>query len=92
MDNHSQRAAETIAKESPEGRPAFPGLRTRHVMAMLGIYIVALAGLSFALGHLMSVPLSFAVGGLGLVLAAANPAVWTSLIRIRERQPLLAAE
>jgi uncharacterized membrane protein len=78
--------ANEIARESPEGRPAFPRLGARDIWMLLGgAALFLLVG-----GVLVAVFIDRQVGVTATVLSLAlflvYPIFWASILRARERQ------
>jgi multisubunit Na+/H+ antiporter MnhG subunit len=86
MAPDSKQMVERIAAVSPEGRPAFPRLGARGMIAVLviAIAVIALAGL--AIGLLFS-PWAGVVFAIVLVpIFVASPIFWATILRAQERR------
>lgn len=79
--------ADELEMSSPEGRPADPGVRGRTTIVLVAIavgVVVVAAGLIARSG---SPWLATGIGLAGLILVLVfNPIVWTSVLRVRERE------
>lgn len=79
--------ADDLEMSSPEGRPADPGVRAKTTIVLVAIAIgvvVVAAGLAARAGSPW-LALGIALAGLIFVLLF-NPVVWTSVLRVRERE------
>ena len=87
--DENERLADEIAKASPEGRPAYPGLGPKGIWAMLAgaALLIVVAGLIVAIVENRSLGLTATV--IGLVLFVANPVFWASILRAKERGDVL---
>lgn len=79
--------ADDLEMTSPEGRPADPGVRGKTAIVLVAIavgVVVVAAGLIARAGSPW-LALGIALAGLIFVLLF-NPIVWTSVLRVRERE------
>ncbi|MCK6477031.1 MAG: hypothetical protein L6Q35_09400 [Phycisphaerales bacterium] len=77
---------ETLAHNSPEGRPADPNLHgreLRRLIALVPLAVVVFAVLIWLLGADPKV--AIATGAFGLIAFLVSPVVWSSVLRARER-------
>lgn len=85
--NEGETEADDLEMSSPEGRPADPGVRAKTTIVLVAIAIgvvVVAAGLAARAGSLW---LAAGIGLAGLILVLVfNPIVWTSVLRVRERE------
>jgi hypothetical protein len=80
---------ERIAKVSPEGRPAFASMRTRHFVSIM----LALFGVVVLAGSLLALTIGTRAGFIALLIGAGvlmllNPVLWAAVLRGEERDEL----
>lgn len=85
IQTYKEHLQEQVASDSPEGRPAHPtvGPRSFGVILILIALMFVVLGIVFAI--LVQPIAAIAFAGLGLIVFAANPQVWTALLRGKER-------
>jgi hypothetical protein len=85
--DRAERAAE-IGKRSPEGVPAHPGAGPKQISLLLAAFVVLLFVVALAIGLLISSAAGAMIGLIALVVFIANPAVWASGFRAKERHEI----
>ncbi len=84
-EEREERAAE-LTRQSPEGRPAHPSAGPRQISLLLALLVVGLLALGLVAALFLSPALGAVLGIGGIVLFAANPAVWAAILRAEERR------
>lgn len=84
-DSSDPQRAKQIAEASPEGVPANPDAGPKVIGLMLAGIVVLLLVVAVVVAAFASPGVGLAIGGLGLLLFVANPAVWASVLRAKER-------
>lgn len=82
-----QLEADELEMTSPEGRPADPAVRARTatVLVAIAIGVVIVAAALIARAGSPWVALGVGLAGF-IVVLVFNPIVWTSVLRVRERE------
>jgi len=80
--------AERLAHESPEGRPANPGVGPRSIAAMLGAVAGVLILICIVIALTVSMPIGLTAAAFIAVALIVNPAVWSNASRAKERAAL----
>ena len=82
----SDPARERVAKTSPEGIPAAPNLGATTVRrTILTLAIIALI-VSLAIAVFVNRWVGLALGAFGIGLLLVNPALWSAVLRAKERE------
>lgn len=80
---------ERIREDSPDGRPAYPRIRSKEILILAAGSLVAVMAISAATYALWGFDEALLVLGLGMVFAVAgNPVVWAMFFRSKEREEL----
>jgi hypothetical protein len=77
---------EVIKDVSPEGRPAHPRFRGKHVALMVLLGVVLLAIVAAVLSIVGQTQIAWGIGLVALLLFIANPVLLASLHRMNERK------
>jgi hypothetical protein len=86
LDTASAKEAERIRRVSPEGLPAHPEARGGTLVLLTAAAMMVLLMISIALAAYGAFWLAATVTALGLLFGVlANPVVWASVLRARER-------
>lgn len=88
-DRNSEERSREIARESPEGTPANPRLTSGGLIGILLIALLPPAAIAIAVYFLFGPNLAILALVVGLVICVfANPAVWATFFRARERRAI----
>lgn len=85
--NDSKQKAETIAIQSPEGKPANPDLGSKSMLAMLLMFpsaVILISAIIWIIFGPFEALIAFAVGM--VVSLIANPTMWAMAQRAKDRQ------
>ena len=81
--------AEELKYISPEGRPADPAIRSRTLAVLIAVAIGVVITAAALIAGAGSPGFAVAIGLVGvIVVLLANPVIWASALRAREREKL----
>lgn len=84
-----QVEAEELKHISPEGRPADPAVRSRTLAVLIAVAIGVVITAAALIAGAGSPGFAIAIGLVGvIVVLLANPVIWASALRAREREQL----
>lgn len=81
-----------IVESSHEGVPAHPEIGPVFIWLMLGFAFVLLVAMSVVAAFVLSPIIGLIAIVLGLLCLCANPAIWATVMRARERQRVRRAQ
>jgi len=82
-----QLEADDLEMTSPEGRPADPGVRGKTTIVLVAIAIGVVIVAAVLIARTGSLWMALGVAGAGLIAVLVfNPLIWTSVLRVRERE------
>ncbi|MEX0877007.1 MAG: hypothetical protein WD114_06070 [Phycisphaerales bacterium] len=88
-DENREKRSQKIARESPEGTPAHPRLTSGGLMGIILITLLPPVAIAIAVYYLFGPNLAMMALVVGLVVCfLANPAVWATFFRARERHEI----
>lgn len=80
--------AARIGQISPEGVPADPNAGPKTIGLVLAVSVVVTLGAAVILAAFVAPLAGVALGALALIVFLANPAVWASMSRAKERREI----